>query len=117
MANYSIVLTKDKRYDAIIYANSYISPIQDINEISLELSRLHIEGVVLFDMLLANGDNFNRFAEVYYDGTQIHLEKMEIIEVYDKCFLNEVNCFYKQNIDLLDNSVLSLSQRFSYSNK
>lgn len=118
MASYNIVYRKNKKYAVVIYSNSYINPIQDLKEISLEIRRHINTGCpVLFDMLLSNGENFNRFAEAFFDGTEIRLETMEIVEMNDRIFLNEINTFYENNFKALNASVLSPSERFKFAKK
>lgn len=115
MTSYSIVYRENKKYAVVIYSNSYINPIQDLKEISMEIRKhINTECPVLFDMLLSNGENFNRFAEAFFDGTEILFESIQVVEMNDLIFLNEINTFYKRNMKALNNSVLSPSERFKY---
>lgn len=115
MATYSIVYKKERKYKAVIYSNSYLNPIQDIKKISLDLCcHINTEGILLFDLLLSNGENFNRFAEAYFNGKEIIVDTIRTIEMYDNKFLDEINSFYKGNYKLLNESVLTASERFKY---
>lgn len=118
MASYQIIRKKSSKYQAVIYSVSYNNPIQDIQEIS-EYMRKYIEvkGYVLFDLLLSNGENFNRFAEGYFDGYEISFNSLKVIELTDAKEIQGINSFYKKNKNLLNNSVLSPSEKFRYARK
>ena len=116
--SYSILFEKKEKYTAVIYSNSYMNPIHDIKKISIDLCQhLNKECVLLFDLLLSNGDNFNRFVEAYFNGKEILLDTIKVIEVNDSHFLDEINTFYKDNYKMLNESVLSARERFKYAKK
>ncbi|WP_418750025.1 type II toxin-antitoxin system RnlB family antitoxin [Frisingicoccus sp.] len=118
MASYQVIRKKRSKYQAVIYSVSYNNPIHDIREIS-EYMRKHIdvEGYVLFDLLLSNGENFNRFTEGYFDGYEISFNSLKVIELTDAQEIQAINSFYQNNRKLLDNSVLSPSEKFRYARK
>jgi hypothetical protein len=66
MTNYSIDFRKYNKYSAVIYSASYVNPFDSIAEITAEIKK-HLTGTgfLLFDLLLSNGDSFNRFVEVF----------------------------------------------------
>lgn len=118
MASYQVIRKKNSKYEVVIYSISYNNPIHDIQEIS-EYMREHIdvEGYVLFDLLLSNGENFNRFAEGYFDGHEISFASLKVIELTDVKEIQAINSFYQNNRNLLNNSVLSPSEKFRYARK
>ena len=115
MTDYNIVYWNNDVYKIIIYSNSYINPIQYLKEISKEIQK-HVDKKVsiLFDMLLSNGENFNRFATAIFDGKEIQFNTIEIINITDESLLKKINFFYKTNLKALNNSVLSPSERYKY---
>lgn len=68
---------------------------------------------VLFDLLLSNGDNFNRFAEAYYDGNELSTRLINIIEMPDN-EVKELNHYYKGKTKELSKSVLSMRERYHF---
>lgn len=115
MNSYQIILKRSSKYQAVIYAVSYNNPIQDIHEISEYIRKqTNIAGYVLFDLLLSNGENFNRFAEGYFDGYEIKYSSIKVIELDDAKILQDVNSYYKKNRQVLNNGILSPSEKFKY---
>ncbi|WP_281513168.1 type II toxin-antitoxin system RnlB family antitoxin [Bacteroides acidifaciens] len=111
MENYEIATKKNNRYRAVIYSVSYNNPIHDVFKIS-ELFKLktYSRGFILFDLLLSNGDNFNRFVEAYFDGNEIVASTLKVIKLKDQKFLKDINSYYKTHLKFLNNSVLSPSE-------
>lgn len=65
----------------IAYATSYLNPLSDMMEVSREISSIISSPCeLLFDLLLANGDSFNRYAICKFDGKNILCESIDIIE-------------------------------------
>lgn len=116
LLNYSIDFCKCNKYSAIVYSVSYINPFESISEISTDIRTMLPEaGYVLFDLLLSNGDNFNRFAEAYFDGTEIKRDSISVISLDDVGQLKQINRHYKGRLVELNNSVLASSERLKYS--
>ena len=114
MSIYNIIYKKYGKYSAIIYPVSYVSPFEEINQISEDLKKnLKCGDCVLFDLLLSNGDNFNRFAEFCYDGIGINKNLVNVITVPGKD-LKELNQYYKGRVKELSKSVLAPNERFKF---
>ncbi len=113
--NFSIDFIKSNKYSAVIYSVSYISPFNSLNDITAEIrANLRKKGFILFDLLLSNGDCFNRFAEAYFDGEKIILDSITIIDIEDITQLKHINAHYKGREKELNNSVLSPSEKYKY---
>lgn len=117
MKNYSIDFHQYDKYAAIIYASSYISPFDSLYEITNDI-KLKIEnaGYILFDLLLTNGDSFNRFAEAYYDGYEIRESSIKVISLKVPDDLKYINAHYFGRAKELNNSVLPPTERIKYMN-
>ena len=115
MNSYQIILKQSSKYQAVIYSISYNNPIQDIREISEYIRKqTNIAGYVLFDLLLSNGENFNRFAEGYFDGYEIKYNSLKVVEVHDANTLQDINSYYKKNRQVLNNGIPSPSEKYKY---
>ena len=114
MNSYDIIYEQFGKYEAIVYPVSYLNPIDDFQLISVEL-REHLPAgcYVLFDLLLSNGDNFNRFAELYYDGNELSAGLIRIIEIKSD-ELKKLNLYYRGKTKELSKSVLSPKERYKY---
>ena len=114
MNSYKICYGNYGKYSAIVYPISYFNPINDIKAISKDIkNKLTAGSFILFDLLLSNGDNFNRFAEVYFDGKDIDLNEINIKEMpLDE--KKKYNLYYRGKIKELKNSVLSSKERYRY---
>lgn len=69
-------------YDYIIYPSSYMNPLSKIKRLNEKLkNKINYPCTLLFDLLLCNGDNFNRFAKAYYDGEKVVRDSIEVVDV------------------------------------
>ena len=114
MNSFNIVYKNHGKYSAIIYPTSYLNPIEDIRLISAELKK-HIpaKSYVLFDLLLSNGDNFNRFAEALYNGGDLSPKEINVVTI-PKREAQDLNSYYRGRIEELSKSVLSARERFKF---
>ena len=108
---YEIKQAKSTFFSAIVYAISFENPLQELSNISCELaSMLQTPCDVLFDLLLSNGDEFNRFIIGRFDGTGIDYNSLKIIELNDASIIRQINSYYHGKYDYLNNSVLTMRQ-------
>ena len=113
--NYSIEYRKHNKYLAVIYSSSYINPFDSIKEINNEMKHNSLkEGFVLFDLLLSNGNNFNRFFEAYFDGQEIKKESITVVVSKEIVNLKSINSHYKGRTKEVNNSVLSPSEKHKF---
>ena len=85
---------------------SYNNPINALNEITSELRIANFEGVVIFDLLLTNGNSSGRFIESIFAKQQFHKNTFQKTTV-PKPIRKEIIFYYKKNKRYLANSVLS----------
>ena len=112
---YEIKRIKNADFSAIIYSISYENPLQDMDSISHELLfNFHAPCDVLFDLLLSNGEEFNRFALGHFDGKKLNYESLRTIEIEDLNLIKQINSYYSGKFAYLKNSVLSLHQIIKY---
>ncbi|MFQ7489345.1 MAG: type II toxin-antitoxin system RnlB family antitoxin [Lachnospiraceae bacterium] len=94
-------------YDYVIYPSSYINPLSKIKLLNEKLkNKINYPCTLLFDLLLCNGDNFNRFAKAYYDGEKVVRDSIEIVEL-DENEIDFIEQYYKECKNLLKNGVLT----------
>lgn len=114
MNDFTVIYKPYAKYSAVIYPVSYLNPVEDIQAVSKELrSHLAAGSYVLFDLLLSNGDNFNRFAEGYYDGKDIKANSMNIVDIPAED-AHELNLYYRGKTKELSKSVLSPKERYRF---
>lgn len=114
MNSFNIAYKKYDKYAAIVYPTSYVNPIEDIHLISAELKK-HIpaRSYVLFDLLLSNGDNFNRFAEALYNGKDLSPGEVNVVAIPEE-ETQDLNSYYHGRVEELSKSVLSARERFKF---
>ena len=114
----NFIIYEDKKiqnYDMIAYSTSFVNPLSDIKELSNELhTEIRKIGYILFDLLLSNGESFNRFVVGYYNGNELERNSLQIIEINDDSTLKDINSFYKENKSYLNKGVLTSSQKYRY---
>ena len=115
MGTYFIIYHEILNYSAIIYASSYMNPLDDYEEICTDISHHFSNGCyLLFDLLLANGENYNRFVEAYFDGKRIDQSSLHITAIHDDYGLKEINNYYKGKAKELNNSILTPRLIYKY---
>ena len=111
MKNYCIDYRNCNKYNAIVYASSYINPFENLVEINKDISdKVKQKCFILFDLLLTNGDNFNRFVEAYYDGNAIVEDTIKVVSISSE--LEDINSHYKGRNTEVNNSVLSPGEKY-----
>lgn len=112
MPTYDIKFNINSKYPVVIYSISYENPIQDMFEISEKLCEIwHNSCDVLFDLLLSNGDEFNRFAIAHFNGKVIEYDTIRVAQNFDNIDVKSINEYYKNNIAVLNNGILTASQK------
>jgi len=101
MKAYNIkIINKDNKKLVIVFSTSYISLSEVLDKIKNELYKKSYEGIVYFDYLLSNGNNFNRFAKAYFDKKEFKDFQLVTKDEIEKNNLKEIiKNFYKKNFD------------------
>ena len=112
MISYSVdTKLKTDKYRAVVYALSYNNPLHDISSISTTLREMIASpGYVLFDLLLSNGANFNRFVEGFFNGKTVVFDSLNVVELRD---FHQIECINPYPT-ILNNSVLSPSEKMRF---
>lgn len=94
-------------YDYIVYPTTYINPLAKLNLLNEQLRTVVGRPCeLLFDLLLCNGDNFNRFAKVAFDGEKIERASMEVVEDLSTEVVSMIELYYKEDVTSLKKGVL-----------
>lgn len=93
-----------------LIASSYNASLRNDEMLIETLKKLGYEGYVTVDMLLRNGNEDNRFLEVFFDGQHFKTRNATILEDKSKIIDIEKN-FYKTHVELVENSILSMSEK------
>ncbi len=104
-----------QHYPIIIYSVSYLNPLEELGKVADALHSCFQEpSQVLFDLLLSNGEESNRFVQGYFDGEKIAYSSLKCISIDNAEELKQINQFYKSKFAYLNNSVLTAKQRFKF---
>jgi hypothetical protein len=97
-------------YDYIIYPTSYINPLLNQLELNANLRiSIHRPCIILFDLLLCNGNCFNRFCKGTFDGVKILDESLELVDI-SISMVKFVEKYYTENKKTLRSGVLVPSE-------
>lgn len=110
MKNYEIHKSNNE-YPYIVFSTSYINPLEEIEEIEKEME-FQFQGKVLFDLLLSNGLTSNRFLEAEFWDGKFQYTSIKPVNNLDNLIKKESIHFYRENIELLQNSVLPNAHKF-----
>ena len=112
MPNYKIVEINNENYKAIIFAQSYETPLLYLDEISSELKEHGMSNCnIVFDMLLSSGNTSQRYVEAMFDGEQFIKTTIKHIPIDKKNTLRTISLnFFKSNSSILQSSILNSLQ-------
>ena len=108
MENYKIQKV-DKEivgYEYKIYAINNDSPLEYLVDIEKDLAERNFKGYILFDLLLSNGNEYNRFLEGYFDGESFDSASFKCPRLKHGVERDSL-LFFKRNQEYLDKGVLS----------
>ncbi|MDC0800767.1 type II toxin-antitoxin system RnlB family antitoxin [Clostridium paraputrificum] len=106
----------DDRHEYIILSTSYISPLDELFDLEEQLKQLEYKGKIIFDLLLCNGLERNRFLETFFDGDFVDLSSISILYGVDERIKKISRSFYKENLDILETSILSDAHKYIVKN-
>lgn len=115
MNNFDIEYNKIKKYSAVVYSASYVNPMDEVASISECIKKcVKGEGLILFDLLLSNGNSYNRFAEAIFNGKEIIKESIHVVERIQNEEYKKIDLHYTNRLQELYNSVLTESEINKY---
>lgn len=114
MREVKIIKQKVLDNDCIIFPISYFNPLSKVTMLEIELvNNVGRPCKALVDLLLCNGENYNRFVSLRFDGLKIDKRSIEIIELSERERYN-VNEFYRTNREIIGNGVLIPREYMKY---
>ncbi len=116
MKEYDIKIFQNENNETqyIVFSTSFISPLHTLKEIEDELStQINEEKEIVFDLLLSNGNNSNRYGKAIYDGRKFKSGSFEVVNVPKKSELRRFSTqYYQEHMEFMDNSILSSAQKY-----
>ncbi|SCX84190.1 Antitoxin to toxin RNase LS or RnlA [Paenibacillus polysaccharolyticus] len=115
MKNYELIaFQSDQR--KLVLSTSYASPLSSVLFISSELAKENYRGEVLFDLLLSNGFNPNRFLSMQFDGNKLLPQTTKTINEVPVNLLSEIYNFYFEHVEYVEQSNLPDTQKYLLKN-
>ncbi len=120
MKEYDIKIFQNKNNETqyIVFSTSFMSPLDSLRKIEEELStQINGEKEIIFDLLLSNGNNSNRYGKAVYDGQKFKFRSFEIVNTPKGSDLRKFSTqYYKEHIEFINNSILSSAQKYLITN-
>ncbi|MBC2705956.1 type II toxin-antitoxin system RnlB family antitoxin [Desulfobacula sp.] len=113
MIDFEIKKINEPEYECIVWATNYKNPLDNLEDIEKILKIKQCTGRILFDFLLSNGVNSDRFFECPFDGNKLQPFKIKRVEtkgvskVIQKLSLN-----FLSKTKFIEKSVLTKAERF-----
>lgn len=95
----------NSQYDHILFSTSIESNVSNKRTLLKTIKTNNLHGKILIDLLLANGNSFNRYVEIIAENFTI--KELKIIKKIDFEIKESSLDFYNENISLLKNSILT----------
>jgi len=99
---------------AVVSSTCYVSPLQELLDLSQKLRFENYFGEVIFDLLCVNGNNPNRFISIFFNGKDFDKSTVKLIERPEKIIIEMQTKFYKEHPQYISNSVLSSKDKNFY---
>ena len=110
MNNYKIEKLYNEPFNYIVIANNYISPLNNLDEIKLELGEGN--AIVLFDLLLINGLNSNRYIACEYKDKEFDVNSCRIVPEVDRKIKQLTAQYLSSNTELIECSILTSTLKY-----
>ncbi|MCU4576141.1 type II toxin-antitoxin system RnlB family antitoxin [Acinetobacter courvalinii] len=111
--NISIKIVDSQR--VIVTAISEEDPLRKLKVIANELIEKKFRGYVIFDLLIFNGNEINRFVLMNFDGVKFDKNNVSHSAHIDPKLEMNQNAYFIENKILLQNSVLSSFELANFS--
>lgn len=108
--NFEILKLNNGSYDFLIIATSYDNPLSSIKEIGEEIQAR--KAILLFDLMLINGTNQNRYIKCEYDAETNPLLSCSIVESIDDDIKKVSQSYFSKNKEVVKRSVISNSLKY-----
>lgn len=112
---YQLTAFNGEPYKYVSFSVDYSRPEEYLSDLAKELARKKFEGYILFDLLLCNGLNSERYVKSYFNGKSFQINSFvtlsdKELDITIKQFIFK---FYSSKNELLENSnLLSRAQKF-----
>ncbi len=112
---YHLTVLNGELYKYVSFSLGYSRPEEYLPSLEKELARKKFQGYILFDLLLCNGFNSQRYLKSYFDGNSFQEDSFVILT--DKELNSKIKeasfKFYSTQNELLDNNcLLTKAQKF-----
>lgn len=110
---YEIQILDSLEYNIIVYSRGANTISDYIKEVAGQLISRNYTGLVLFDLLLSNGVN-DRYYILNFNGNQFDYKTLRKLDIISNKIYNTSNNYYRNNISLLESSILTPKQKRAY---
>ena len=110
---YEIQIFDSLEYNIIVYSRGANTISDYIKEVAGQLISRNYTGLVLFDLLLSNGVN-DRYYILNFNGNQFDYKTLRKLDIISNKIYNTSNNYYRNNISLLESSILTPKQKRAY---
>lgn len=114
--SFHIEKIKLEKFDIMILSKDSLRIHDYLFDVVEELKKICFKGDVLFDLLLSNGPSLDgRFFSAFFDGENFDIsgfKNIQIVEGFDSELEKISNCFYATHLNLIEDSILTKTQKF-----
>lgn len=112
MCQFKVMPLHDSKYDVVVLAESFESPLESLEEVAEALRSYQYVGKrILFDSLLSIGNNEERFVEAYFEEDFLY-DSFKYVKILKTDNLRKDSAlFFRNHSSILENSVLTKIQR------
>lgn len=112
MNKFELVSLPQMEYQCLVLAISYEDPLEDLEQIELNLKEKGYNGEILFDMLGHIGDNSERFLSCKFSGESFELDTFKVVKISKSSVFRKVTKdYFLASKDLLDATILTNIQK------
>lgn len=106
MNTFFVCESPTEKFSAIVIATGASAPQDDLSQVANALRNMHVAGMVVFDLLTANGTRSRRFFCKHFDGKTFadgRFQRLEGDDTLKRCSAD----FFSKHLSEVDLSLLS----------
>lgn len=100
----------NEKYNDFFILLTYESPLNHIEELNKILINSNKEGYIIIDTLLHSGKSEDRYIELFWNGNSIDYDTIKYVKIKNKKYAKTTCQYLKNNIDILESSILNKYQ-------
>ena len=104
MKNFELIKLNNSKYDYLVIATTYISPVSTLTDVQNELTDK--AGKIIFDLTLINGTSSNRYISASFENGLVNRRSFDVVKAIEPNVEHISLDFFVHHADLVENGTI-----------